>query len=152
MINNIDNITLKKWLTQRCDNSCNVFDDPGYSKYYRSFFGIHDNGNIYKSNDIDFELNIDHNNLINDIYNDKISNIHNIQSVMILPGSNYSNANFLYKLLSECISEFKPFNIPNVSNDFTKSYKNNIKLTRMIIDKKDTYDFVYKHSFNHPNR
>lgn len=147
-MDNIDNNTLKKWLAQRCDNSCNVFNDPGYSEYYKSFFGIHDNVIINKCNNIDIELNINHNNLIDDIFND----IHNIRPIMILPGSNHSNANFFYKLLSECIDKFKPYSIPNVSNDFTKSYKNIIKFTGMIINKKDTYEFIYKYSIKHPNR
>ena len=52
--------TLEKWLKSRCRWSDNVFDDPGYSEYYKSYFTWLFNDGTYVEEDIDNSLNIGH--------------------------------------------------------------------------------------------
>lgn len=162
---------LIRWLKQKCDYSDNVFRDPGYSDYYKSMFNIVDTHNfIYANNDIDHELNVGYveyetNNEKNsedaeleqfiDVvpYKNKNSKSdaenHNI-NIVILPGSNHSNANYLYKLLMhECMeinNNDEPYHIPNVSPNPKVPYTINHKKVQITINKEEFYSFVKKYS------
>jgi hypothetical protein len=51
---------LVAWLKEKCEKSDDVFQDPGYTAFYKSHFNIMDVNNIFYSNDddIDHELNV----------------------------------------------------------------------------------------------
>lgn len=201
--NNINrNYSLEKWLSQRCDMSRSIYDDPGYSDHYKSMFGITDNGKIYhvtqkptsnqtdknKNNetmtetDLDMILNtaytedifyetnktltdiaiqpyIDYvststsdtniNNIISDYPEDKRQDIIKKLSrkcVVILPGTNQSNANYFYKILMNDADIFDSYIVPNISADPTKPYDGSADIVGMSIDKKKTYEFVRDNS------
>lgn len=66
--------------------------------------------------------------------------------LLIPPGTNHSNVNFLYKLMMDNIIDIKAFNIPYVSNNINEQYKGIIKEEYMNINKLDLYNFAYKNS------
>jgi hypothetical protein len=65
--------------------------------------------------------------------------------IVILPGTNHSNANFLYKVLNDGLTLNK-YSIPYVLEDPNKPYYDLHKDATMIIDKEKFYNFMCKNS------
>lgn len=75
------------------------------------------------------------------------------ENMLILPGSNHSNANYLYKLITlECMDlnnmDEKPYYAPYVNPDPKVPFKSNVKGLGAFIDKEDFYYFVKVQSKN----
>ena len=81
------------------------------------------------------------------------------QRLLILPGSNHSNANYLFKRLTRYLEKtttttttfsFTPnmsqYNIPFVSADHTVSYEGSHKTAKMEINKEQFYEFLRSNS------
>ena len=73
------------------------------------------------------------------------------ENILILPGSNHSNANYLYKLITlECLDlnnkDEKPYFVPYVSPDPRVPFRSNVKGVGVHIDKEDFYSFIKAHS------
>jgi hypothetical protein len=165
---------LKEWLEEKCAYSSSVYVDPGYTSSYKKEFNIV-NGigckNIYEPNDIDSELNIEYNeaeyNLdeyidyilikgMTETYRQKYfgseyDELYKIiqrlpkKNMVILPGSNHSNANYLYKRLIKSIDDNNiTYMLPYVSADPKASFKNIHKPAKMIVDKEKFYYYLYK--------
>lgn len=175
--------TLKSWLSDKCDGVSNVFEDPGYSDYYISFFNIYDSYNdIYKLNDIDICKQTEY---IEDVFNtyeitefddviekyldyipldvdmeelnEMTKNLDNKEkyeaqdklsrkAIAILPGSNRSNSNFLFKALLDKMYYLDTYYIPYVSSDIYAPFTDKYIEEDMNIDKNKLYDFIYKYS------
>lgn len=72
-----------------------------------------------------------------------------IQNIVILPGSNHSNANFLFKRLKFFIAQKNTeYKIPFVSADPSVSYKGEQKIGHAQINKEQFYGFLCKNSRN----
>jgi len=70
-------------------------------------------------------------------------------NIVILPGSNHSNANFLFKELKAIISDDNfSYDIPIVNVDPSIPYKGVYKNAHLDVDKEDFYDFLRKNSKN----
>jgi len=174
-----DRGTLEKWLKARCQWSDNVFDDPGYSQFYKSYFGWFCNKGTYTDGDIDHELNIGHYEAVYDddfsydeidknitpyidfipsdmtsfgienavatypyVDQDRAREIYSRTCMVILPGSNHSNANYLYKRICESLTDLKGFSIPYVGNIDTK-FKPSYKQFKFELSKESVYNFVH---------
>lgn len=161
---------LKKWLKRKCENSDNVFKDPGYSNFYKGMFGITDNDFFYLPNNQDIDLNrdvnvgyvsvsvnnstdngvnnganISTNNSNSEFYSetyDKLGQFVDVNSeneqIAILPGSNHSNSNYLFKLITIECEEYEPYIVPD-------KYDNR-NLLKMRIDKVQFYNFMKMYS------
>jgi hypothetical protein len=71
------------------------------------------------------------------------------KNLLILPGSNHSNANFLYKRLIRCLEDTEvTFSIPFVSGDRSVPYTDVHKDVDMDINKEQFYDFLRRNSRN----
>ncbi|VBB18338.1 hypothetical protein YASMINEVIRUS_801 [Yasminevirus sp. GU-2018] len=75
------------------------------------------------------------------------------ENILILPGSNHSNANYLYKLITlECLKlnnkKEKPYFVPYVSPDPRVPFRSNSKGVGVHIDKEDFYSFIKAHSYD----
>lgn len=175
---NINNKKLEKWLKSRFCYSDNIFEDPGYSNNYKSKFGLTCtcNDNIYQENDIDHKVNIGHvfdNNGNSDDIDRKIeqyidyvlpeqcthlidnenihddNDIHNISyPIVVLPGSNHSNANYLYKLIIESIEHIDPYTLPIISKDHTIQFNGDTTMSYMKVNKNSVYNFVRLNSWH----
>ena len=178
---NVSDKELKKWLGQKCDCSDNIFDDPGYTDYYKKHFGIHDEYEIYyKKNDIDEQINIGYEknfdneednhltdaekyvdyvpeeisqSLIDKITcdmtgNEKLKTIQKLTSkgIIILPGSNHSNANYMYKIIKDSVDKMGTYEIPDISPDPTVEFKGENTNISMKVDKVKVYKFIYRYS------
>lgn len=156
----INNIQLEKWLQKKCELSDNIFEDPGYSDYYRDRYRIYDlNRNYYKINDIDEKLNIgyvhvdqesdddllDAEKYVDFVPSDKNSANSKYTGIAILPGSNHSNANYIFKLINE-YTQNTPYKIPTISSDPATKFEGTCTNIRMDIDKKNLYEFVHTYS------
>jgi hypothetical protein len=73
----------------------------------------------------------------------QITNRHNI---VILPGTNHSNANYIYKLIKHEALQKNKYRIPYLSNDHRIPYKGNNKEAVMMINKEDVYNFIKNNS------
>jgi hypothetical protein len=134
-----------RWLGQSCDKPNDVFTDPEYSKTYRSAFGLKDtNRTIYKKGDYDELLNM----ALDDAGKVSRYTDYTDRPIYIPPGSNQSNANFLFKSIVDAIcNDLTPYNVPVwLKDSITPVYK---KLS-MRIDKNEFYRFVHQHSIAHP--
>ena len=157
-------LLLINWLKKRCSYSEDIFKDPGYSDYYKNEFNIIDgidNTYFYNSNDIDHEINIgydDDDNDNDDFYNfgEFIDYVDPIKiseddirytNIVILPGTNQSNANFLYKIIKKYIDNAKlRYNIPIISNDLTEKYESEYKSASIQINKESFYNYLRQYS------
>lgn len=168
---------LEYWLKQQNKHAVSVYKDPGYSNFYKSYFGSYVDESFYPKNDIDVKLDpiyveslfIDDNDELQqfvdyipqhvsqdiiDVYthkkygDDKRDIIDKLERkcLLILPGSNQSNANFVYKLLLNTIVDIDSFSIPYVSNNINEQYTGELKEAYMDIDKMDLYKFIHKNS------
>lgn len=71
------------------------------------------------------------------------------KNILILPGSNHSNANFLFKRLSRRLADGNvSYAIPFVSGDPTSVYKGTHKDAKMDINKEQLYEFLHQNSKN----
>jgi hypothetical protein len=161
-MNNKDRDVLKKWLCSRCKYSEGVFKDPGYSSFYTSFFSHFFDDDTYIDKDIDHEINIgycapddyDDEYCDEDVnvrpYVDFVSTDGNIQKgILIPPGSNHSNANYIYKRLMIGVRHIDEFRIPRVGNK-TSEFRSLYKNEKIVFDKEDVYKFVHSVStINH---
>jgi len=157
---------LVRWLRLPCQFSDDINEDQDYSDYYKGLFNItdtknffYDNNNINVDIDIDFELNLelaeederfedftDHIPVIDGVGIDM--NIDIEQKILILPGSNHSNCNYLYKMLKIEASHKDEYSIPYLSNDPKIPYTGELKNASMMINKEDVYNFVKNNSVN----
>ena len=166
------NTGLVKWLKSPTRDSNDIYADPGYGHHYKSWFGIEDcDKKFYKNNDIDCQLGIIHKSIStyepNDLHNlnevsqfvdkfditdnddlcsrdqmDKLTN-----HILIPPGSNHSNANYLYKRIMTSVQESEPeYEIPYVSANQFASYTGYHKSTGYNVDKQSFYKFMYDNS------
>jgi len=149
---------LVKWLRLPCQFSDDINEDQDYSEYYKGLFNITNTNNFfYDSNDIDFELNLelaednerfedftDHIPIIDGVGIDMNINIE--QKIVILPGSNHSNCNYLYKMLKIEASHKDEYLIPYLPNDPKIPYTGELKNASMMINKEDVYNFVKNNS------
>ena len=166
------NTRLIKWLKSPTGDSDDIYVDPGYGYHYKSWFGIEDcDKKFYKNNDIDCQLGIIHESISthepNDLHNlnamsqfvDKFDTTDNdglcsrnsvnelMNHILIPPGSNHSNANYLYKRIIASVQESElEYEIPYVSaNQFTP-YTGYHKSTGYNVDKQSFYKFIYNNS------
>lgn len=148
---------LVRWLKKRCEYSDCVYDDPGYSDYYRSWFKCIDISNeIYLKGDIDCQINNDIDISLSTNFSDSIEQytdhvqIDDVKNMIVLPGSNHSNANYLYKIINNYMlhpHNNNTFHIPIVSNNPKQPFNDNsYKTMRMKIDKNLLYNYVYTYS------
>jgi len=158
---------LLKWLRSRCDYSDDAFKDQDYSPYYKSMFNIMDiDGMFYEKDDIDHELNIGYvdygegeikhpkdeelEHFIDSAFNEiKTSeNKNNVcdHNIVILPGTNHSNANYVYKIIKYEAVQKNQYNIPYLTNNSKISYKGDHKEASMMINKEDVYKFIMNNS------
>lgn len=73
----------------------------------------------------------------------------NKKNILILPGSNHSNANFLFKRINRHIRQYGTlYSIPYVSASHTTPYKKEHKTAKMEVNKEQLYEFLRKHSKN----
>jgi hypothetical protein len=168
---------LEKWLKQSNKCSSNIYEDPGYSGFYKSYYGNYVYKSFYPEDDIDIKISpvyiediytentdelqqfIDY--IPQDIPSDIINNItigtygtekQNIidklerKCLLIPPGSNQSNVNFIYKLLLDNMINVDNFSIPFISHNINEQYKGTLKNSYMNIDKMELYNFVYNNS------
>lgn len=63
-------------------------------------------------------------------------------NIVILPGSNHSNANYLYKRLTIFADELGSYRVPFVQNDPKKPFTNRSKNLYIEIDKEGFYQFI----------
>lgn len=174
-VNNVNNILvlrfnkkkrehdeLVKWLKSYCDNSDNAFKDQNYSDTYKAMFNLTDNNeNFYEKNDIDHEINIGYVDYEPEEQKDPkdeeleqfIDHVPNgltdssYYNIVILPGTNHSNANYIYKMIKNETINHK-FKIPYISNNPKIPYNGDIKDADMMISKSDVYAFVKDNSKN----
>lgn len=116
------------------------------------------NFDIYDESDINMFIDYIPSNINSDDINDEIHKYplysrKHIQKklerkcMVILPGSNHSNANFLFKSLNDVINKkFRPYKIPYVQSDPTIPYMGEHKDAKIFINKEAFYNFIYKHS------
>ena len=113
---------------------------------------------IYDESDINIFIDY----IPSNIYSDDIDNVLNKfptysrkhiqrklerECMVILPGSNHSNANFLFKSVNDTITKrLKPYKIPYVQSDPTLPYEGGHKDAKIFIDKEAFYNFIYKQS------
>lgn len=168
---------LENWLKQKNKHATSLYKDPGYSSFYKSYFGMYVDETFYPKNDIDIKLDpmyvesiySDDNDELEDFIdyipqyvsqdiidaatyktygNDKQDIIDKLERkcLLILPGSNQSNANVIYKLLLDNISDISSFSIPYISNNLQEQYTGELKDAYMDINKTDLYNFIYQNS------
>ena len=157
------NAKLEKWLKQISDYSCSPFDGLNYSDYYKSYFGnVSNDGIIYDtstgSNDIDVKLNIGYcryppgieknpeDKIVEQFIDTVVDDNGVVMDIVIPPGTNQSNANFLFKLFSDMIGDMTPTNVPIVSSDHTARYTGGVKQLRFTLPKNDLYQFLMDRS------
>lgn len=159
---NVRGSKLVHWLSSPCMYSSDVCEDPEYSGMYRSYFGIQSPRKI-KPDDIDFKVleqlcyDPEENEDLaeyTDLYDVqyKVSpesgevrevNTDNAIEITILPGSNHSNANYLFKRFDEYFDQnVIIFNIPYVPPPNQK-FQTIFKKFMFQFDKKSMYKFVY---------
>lgn len=68
-------------------------------------------------------------------------------NMVILPGTNHSNANFLYKELLQTINDLN-YHIPYVNIDPSLPYEGTYKIAKLNIDKESFYNFLRINSKN----
>lgn len=149
---------LVKWLKSYCDYSDNAFKDQDYSDAYKKIFNITDtDGIFYEKGDIDYELNIGYADYANGVQKDPddeeleqfIDHVpvsdQSRRNIVILPGTNHSNANYIYKIIKNETINHK-YKIPYLSNNPSIPYNGNIKEAEMMINKVDVYTFVKENS------
>lgn len=155
------NKELIKWLHKRSKYSDNIFKDPGYSNSYKARFGTYNEDDlVYSKNDIDYEINKniwymfdeDTDNDVKKFSDIIVSLDHNknnkYEPIVILPGTNHSNANFLFKeVMDSIINDTNIFCVPYVPNLPSEQFKGTIKEINMNLDKKDFYKFMFKYSY-----
>jgi len=145
---NCDNLKMNRdnlinWLNRRCKYANNIDDDPNYSDYYISHFNILDNDNLYKVNDIDYEINV---KCIEPHYEKYVDYLNNdTQHMVILPGTNHSNANFIFKLIRKNIDKLS-YIIPHVSKNVEQPFEKIYKKIKHRVDKEDLYEFIRENS------
>jgi len=168
---------IENWLKNKNRYAVSIYKDPGYSHFYKSYFGKYVDKSFYPDGDIDVKISPDYyesvytddndeleqfidyipQNIPHDIletatfkiYNNEKQNIIDKlerKCLLIPPGSNQSNTNFIYKLMLDNMLDIDSFSIPFVSNNINEQYKGTLKNSYMDIDKKQIYDFVYKNS------
>lgn len=145
------------WLKKPCNHMYNQYEDPGYSQYYRGYF----NRQYNKINDVQADIlvsppfiDIDDMPHYESTYDDTLhqyadhvlDNSCSKYSYVVLPGSNHSNANFFYKLISDVLDNVEPFDVPYVSSEPSKGFCDEYKKIDPAIDKRKTYEFVKKYS------
>jgi hypothetical protein len=69
-----------------------------------------------------------------------------LKPMCFFPGTNHSNANFLYKKAIRFISNTASYNIPFVSADVKSVYKGDHKTSKMNINKEKFYEFLMDQS------
>lgn len=138
-----------KWLNGQVRDSNNIYTDPGYGHHYKSMYGLccdeNDEKSFYKSGDIDHQHVIGSDKLIDDDISEYIDRINDDVNLLIPPGSNQSNANYMYKLLKSSAYKVE-YEIPYVSANPTVPYTGYHKCTGLKINKKDFYNFVHSSS------
>lgn len=75
-------------------------------------------------------------------YRDKAARVLQREPILILPGSNQSNANYIYKLMLDQINQIHSFRIPYVKQSNRAYFTGSSKNFRLQISKEDTYRFV----------
>jgi len=158
-----------RWLNGTCNYSNDIYKDPGYSDSYKSYFNIRDDNHIiYNDNDIDDKINMDYDddsideftdyvpidipqeeiNMKTKDYSEKekeqIIDILTRKNIVIPPGSNQSNANFLYKFLKNFVHNYS-YHIPRIPNH-NKQYVGEYEYLNMDIDKESLYMFMFENS------
>ena len=158
-----------RWLNKTCNYSDDIYRDPGYSDSYKRYFNIKDDDhNIYNDNDIDDENNVDYYDETLDEFTDcvpinipqeeinmktsgcsdeekeLIIDILTRKNIVIPPGSNQSNANFLYKFLKNHIQNYS-YHIPHILNP-NEPYVGEYEYLSMDIDKESLYMFMFENS------
>lgn len=168
------------WLKRKSEYSNNVFEDPGYSNFYKRYYGIIDrDGSIYRPGDIDHELNIhyvksvdedektDEDRILDqyidfipkqlprktveticDIYPQHEAETILFDNMVVLPGSNHSNANYLFKRVSSQAKTFKPYHVPVVDADPSHEYRGDFKEIPLVINKEEFYQFIKNNSLS----
>jgi hypothetical protein len=82
-------------------------------------------------------------------YRDRAEEISSRTGIVILPGSNHSNANYIYKRIREHIDDIPAFSVPFV-NDYHKAFRPSYKKATLTLSKTNVYNFVYSVSaINH---
>lgn len=148
-----------QWMKKKNRHCDSHFDDSLYSGYYKSFFGITDDGLVYSNQDTDnqdIDYKIGTLTLGEDIqdnmdnYTDSIMTNDNEEDnikLIIYPGTNHSNANFLYKsIMHEANDRGMSYDIPLVPSDMDQAYNGIVKNTRLTINKEEFYKFIYNNS------
>lgn len=175
----MDNKKLENWLKQKNKYATSIYKDPGYSSFYKSYYGAYVDESFYPDDDIDVKISpeyfesiykddrdeleqfIDYipqtisqdiiDNTTNKIYGEEKQNIIDKlerKCLLIPPGSNHSNTNFMYKLMLDNMLNIDSFKIPYISNNIREQYIGTLKNSYMDIDKMELYNFVYKNSTN----
>lgn len=182
---------LVRWLKDSCNETGDIFVDPGYSDIYKSMYNIMDDTYlIYENNDIDHEINIGYEDYTDDntkylcnvqleqyidyvpkhinettlntlIFNKSFIEAENIKlkerrhNIVIPPGSNQSNANYLYKRI---IYNFKhsqnvkyngyryTYSIPQVNLNPRVPYGGTYKNVGILLNKEQFYFFLKQNS------
>lgn len=159
---------LVEWLKKPCDYSNGIFEDPGYSEYYQSHFNIsNEDGVFYDSksdpSDIDVHMNMGnlkhhYENEDNDMENTMFSMFEMYKDIIesknkevnidivIPPGSNQSNSNYIFKLIKTELMKLDSINIPMVSKDPRTKYSGETRQIIHDVSKEDVYNFVMNHS------
>jgi hypothetical protein len=137
---------LDQWLNKRAVYSNDLFDSD-YSDHFMSYFNLNLNKTniLYKENDPDWKSSCDksifdteNSEELYDKVDDKI--------VPFIPGSNHCNANFIYKKISEVLSDIDNV-IPVLYKNKSKKVKYAEKDMDQMISKKALYEFLMKKSY-----
>jgi hypothetical protein len=156
-------VLLERWLKKLSKRSVSAFADPGYSNYYLSYFGnYYKNGEIYNvssnSDDLDTNLNIGYflyqpgtekeaeDLVIEKFIDTVVQPDESVLDIVIPPGTNQSNSNFLFKLFDEALSELETTNIPVVSNKSSFRYTGASKRLKAKLSKRCLYRFLMSRS------
>jgi hypothetical protein len=68
-------------------------------------------------------------------------------NIVILPGSNHSNANFLFKNILNHVNKYiEPYHVPFLSPDPKQPYDGRHKTINFNLDKEEFYNFIYENS------
>ena len=168
---------LENWLKHKNRYALSIYDDIGYSNFYKTYFCNYVEDTFYPENDIDVRVGLEYIESINPAEKDVLANYvdyipqhasteyintmtfntHNDEKkhiidilerkcLLIPPGSNHSNTNFIYKLMLDIMFDIDGFSIPFVSNNINVQYTGTLKSSYMDIDKMELYNFIYNNS------
>lgn len=70
------------------------------------------------------------------------------ECIMIPPGTNQCNANYMFKILKEAAQDIDDFEIPYIDANPATPYEGTLKSASITINKEKVYEFVYDNSIH----